>query len=246
MRPAAQRAGLPDKIEAVLFDAGGVLLDLDYAYLRRLIEVRQGAVAVEDLARFEAAARDEIHRQVTGGGRASDAWRDYFHVILGRVGVPAAEQPGIVDSLWEAHQRFGLWTVAIPGSPEIVAELKRRGYRLGVVSNAEGRVEQDLDAAGYRGLFETVVDSHVVGVEKPDPEIFRIALQRMEAAAERAVYVGDLPAVDLAGARSAGLSAVLLDRFDLYPDAPAPRLRSLAELPALLDGVAGPDQKDQA
>lgn len=239
-------AALPERIDTVLFDAGGVLLDLDYAYLRRLIEARHGEVTVAELSRLEALARMEIHRQVAGGGRVSDAWRDYFHVILGKVGVPAAEQNGIVDSLWEAHQRFGLWTVAIPGAPEVVAELKRRGYRIGVVSNAEGRVEQDLESAGYRGLLETVVDSHVVGVEKPDPEIFRIALQRLEVGAETALYVGDLPAVDLAGARAAGIAPVLLDRHDLYQDVAAPRLRSLEELPALLDRAAGPDQKVQA
>ena len=240
MGGAPTGTGLPERIDAVLFDAGGVLLDLDYAYLRRLIEARHGAVTVDELSRLEAAARMEIHRQVAGGGRVSEAWRDYFYVILGRVGVPAAEQNGIVDSLWDAHQRFGLWTVAIPGGPEVVAGLKRRGFRLGVVSNAEGRVEQDLESAGYRGLFETVVDSHVVGVEKPDPEIFRIALQRLDSAAEHAVYVGDLPAVDLAGARAAGIAPVLLDRHELYPDLAGPRLLSLEELPALLGGTAAP------
>lgn len=241
----AQDSGLPERVDVVLFDAGGVLLDLDYAYLRRLIEARHGAVTIEQLAQLEAQARMEIHRQVAGGGRVSDAWRDYFHVILARVGVPAAEQDGVIDSLWEAHQRFGLWTVAIPGGPEVVADLKRRGFRLGVVSNAEGRVEQDLESAGYRGLFETVIDSHVVGVEKPDPEIFRIALKGLDAAAQNALYVGDLPAVDLAGARAAGLAPVLLDRHDLYPDVAGPRLRSLQELPALLDRTGGP-QKVQA
>ena len=239
-------AGLPQRIDTVLFDAGGVLLDLDYAYLRRLIEARHGEVSVDELSRLEALARMEIHRQVSDGGRVSDAWRDYFHVILGKVGVPAAEQNEIVDSLWEAHQRFGLWTVAIPGAPEIVAGLKRRGYRIGVVSNAEGRVEQDLESAGYRGLLETVVDSHVVGVEKPDPEIFHIALRRMETEPGSALYVGDLPAVDLEGARAAGIAPVLLDRHDLYPDVAGVRLRELAELSALLEGRGGPGQKVQA
>jgi putative hydrolase of the HAD superfamily len=212
-----------------------VLLDLDYAYLRRLIEVRHGEVTEKELARWEAVARQAIHRQVAEGGRTSEAWRDYFHIILGRVGVPSGEQGEIIDALWEAHQRFGLWTVAIPGSRETVSEIKRRGYRLGVVSNAEGRVEQDLDSAGYRGLFETVVDSHVVGVEKPDPRIFHLALAKMKAVAETAVYVGDVPSVDIAGARSAGLAAILLDRHELYTDVDERRLSSIRDLPALLD-----------
>jgi putative hydrolase of the HAD superfamily len=221
-------------VETLLFDAGGVLLDLDYAYLRRLIESRHGKVSTDELSRYEAAARHEIHRQVTEGGRVSETWRDYFRIILSRVGVPVEERDGIVDSLWEAHQRFGLWTVAIHGAPEIVAAMRGRGLRIGVVSNAEGRVEQDLDSAGYRGLLETVVDSHLVGVEKPDPEIFRIALKRMKVGPESAIYVGDLPSVDIAGARAAGIAPVLLDRHDLYPDEEAHRIRSIEELPALL------------
>ena len=224
----------PERLETLLFDAGGVLLDLDYAYLRRLIEARHGEVSLDDLAGYEAAARHEIHRQVMEGGRASETWRDYFRIILSKVGVPVEEWEEIVDSLWEAHQKFGLWTVAIDGAPETIAELKRRGLRIGVVSNAEGRVEHDLEAAGYRGLLETVVDSHLVGVEKPDPEIFRIALKRMKVKPEGAVYVGDLPSVDVAGARAAGLAAVLLDRYDLYPDESVRRIGSIRELPALL------------
>jgi putative hydrolase of the HAD superfamily len=224
----------PDRVETVLLDAGGVLLDLDYAYLRRLIDVRHGEVGIEDLARHEAAARHEIHRQVSSGGRVSETWRDYFRIILSKVGVAVEQWEEIVDSLWEAHQKFGLWTVAIDGAPETVALLKRRGLRIGVVSNAEGRVEQDLEAAGYRGLLETVVDSHLVGVEKPDPEIFNIALKRMKVEAGSAVYVGDLPSVDIAGARAAGLGAVLLDRHDIYQESGARRIRSIRELPPLL------------
>jgi HAD superfamily hydrolase (TIGR01509 family) len=223
----------PERVESVLLDAGGVLLDLDYEYLRRLIEAHHGEVTIDDLARFEAAARYEIHRQVIEGGRVSETWRDYFRIILSKVGVPVDERDGIVDSLWEAHQKFGLWTVPIEGAPETVAGLKEQGFRIGVVSNAEGRVEQDLEAAGFRGLLETVVDSHLVGVQKPDPEIFHIAMKRMNISPESAIYVGDLPSVDIAGARAAGLGAVLLDRHDIYPDESVRRIRSIRELPLL-------------
>lgn len=229
----------PRAVETVLLDAGGVLLDLDYGYLRRLIDTRRDGrlprISESELSRLEAVARQEIHRQVASGGRVSDAWRDYFHAILGRADVPAAEQPALIDALWEAHQRVGLWTVPIDGGPETVAQLKRRGLALGVVSNAEGRVARDLDAAGYAGSFGAVIDSHVVGVEKPDPEIFRIALTRLGAAPETTVHVGDVPAVDVEGARAAGLVPVLLDRHDLYPQADVRRIRSIRELPDLLE-----------
>jgi putative hydrolase of the HAD superfamily len=79
-----------------------------------------------------------------------------------------------------------------------------------------------------------VVDSHVVGVEKPDPEIFRIALERMDAPAESAVFLGDVPSVDIVGAHAAGIAPILLDRHDLYGDLGERRVRSIRELPAML------------
>lgn len=233
MNPTPDR---PASVDTVLLDAGGVLLDLDYAYLRRLLEAREIDVEVEALSEAEAFARTEIERRVRGGGRTIDAWRDYFRIILGRAGLPAGQHDTVIDSLWEAHQRVGLWTVAIPGGPDAVRSLKGAGYRLAVVSNAEGQVERDLASAGYEGLLETVVDSHVVGVEKPDPAIFGLALERLGMPADTAVYVGDVPSVDVVGARAAGLFPILLDRHDLYRDADAPRLSAIADLPGWLGG----------
>ena len=222
------------RAETVLLDAGGVLLDLDYAFLRRLLEAGRVATTIEALSESEAVARTAIDRRVREGGRTSEAWRDYFRILLTRVGAPPEFAEEIIDTLAEAHQRVGLWTVAIDGAVETVAALKQAGYRLGVVSNAEGRVARDLDGAGFAGLFETVVDSHLVGVEKPDPRIFRIALERMGASAESAVFLGDVPAVDVAGARAAGLTALLLDRHDLYADFEVTRVTSIRELPGIL------------
>jgi putative hydrolase of the HAD superfamily len=225
----------PAKIETVLLDAGGVLLDLDYDYLRRLLDARGFEVSRDELAVLEARARVEIERRVRDGGRVGEAWRDYFRSILGRAAVPPDHHEAIVDSLWEAHHRVGLWTVAIPGAVETVRGLRRRGYRVGVVSNAEGRVEADLASAGFDGLLETVVDSHHVGIEKPDPGIFAIALERLGVRADSTVFVGDVPAVDLDGARAAGIFPLLLDRHDLYPGVDAPRLRRIHDLRDWLD-----------
>jgi putative hydrolase of the HAD superfamily len=224
----------PERVETVLLDAGGVLLDLDYRYLARLLEAKGSEIGIDAISRAESLARTELQARVTKGERVSELWRDYFHIILANVGTPLEDHEPIIETLWEAHQRFGLWTAPIPGAVETVKTLKELGFRLAVVSNAEGQVERDLNGAGFDGLFETVVDSHVVGVEKPDPAIFRIALERLEAEADTAVYLGDVPAVDIAGARAAGIAAVLLDRHDLYPDVDAPRLHSIEEFPGWL------------
>ena len=222
------------RVHTVLLDAGGVLLDLDYRFVQRLIAARGCHADLETLQESEAHARTSIERRVREGGRTSEAWRDYFRFLLARVGADPGWTEEIIDVLWDAHHRVGLWTVAIDGAVEAVRALREAGYRVGVVSNAEGRVEQDLGAAGFRGLLEAVVDSHVVGVEKPDPRIFAIALERLGAEAASTVFLGDVPAVDVDGALAAGIAPILLDRHDLYPDAPAPRLRAIAELPGFL------------
>jgi len=230
----AGNSQLPERVEAVLLDAGGVLLDLDYGYLRRLIEAKHPQLGTTDLARAEAMARREINRTVLAGGRISETWRDYFRILLGAVDVPVALHESIIDSLWSAHERVGLWTAVAEDALEAVAALRQMGFRLGVVSNAEGQVERDLTGAGFEDVFETVIDSHVVGVEKPDPAIFEIALERMKLDRETTIFVGDLPSVDVVGAREAGIGAILLDRHDIYTDVDVPRLHTLAELPALL------------
>lgn len=224
----------PRRYTTVLLDAGGVLLDLDYAFVNRLLRARHVMTTAEALSESEAIARTTIDRRVREGGRTSEAWRDYFRILLTRVGAPPERAEEIIDTLAEAHQRVGLWTVAIDGAVETVRELKAAGYRLGVVSNAEGRVEHDLMGAGFAGLFDTVVDSHVVGVEKPDPRIFHIALERMKVEASSAVFLGDVPAVDVAGATAAGLTPFLLDRHGLYADHGPRRMTSIRQLPQML------------
>ena len=223
---------LPSRVDAVLFDAGGVLLDLDFAFLRRVIGGHHAEVTESELSGVEARARLEINRGHLDAGPAGN-WRDFFYLVLGRVGVPPEEHDTIIDTLWEAHHRVGLWTVAVPGGPEAVAGLGQRGIRVGVVSNAEGQVARDLAAAGYGGAFETIVDSHLVGVRKPDPEIFRIALERMNIDAARTVYLGDMPVVDVEGARAAGVAPILFDRHGFYEDLDVLRIAALDQLPRL-------------
>ena len=87
---------------------------------------------------------------------------------------------------------------------------------------------------GLAPFFQTIVDSTEEGIEKPDPGIFRVALDRAGARAETTLHVGDLYHVDVVGARSAGLKGALLDPLDLYPGADAERFSSLA---ALADAV---------
>jgi putative hydrolase of the HAD superfamily len=111
-----------------------------------------------------------------------------------------------------------------------LAALRAKGFRLVVLSNANGTLHRAFDRLGLTSAFDVIFDSHQEGVEKPDPRFFRIALERSGAAAETTMHVGDLYHVDVAGARAAGLTPALLDVAGLYPDCDCLRVRSLTEL----------------
>ena len=224
--------------EVVLLDAGGTLITLDYDELRRALRNGGPHGAAPDDAALDAA---EGRARVWGAAAAARGvngralWDGYFGRILEETGVPRSAHAAALDALWRAHHERGLWRRPVPGALGVVARLHAAGRRLAVVSNAEGQVEQDLVAAGFGAYLETVVDSHRVGVAKPDPRIFAIALERLGVAAGQALYVGDVPAYDVAGARAAGIPAVLLDPWGIHADVgDAVRIASLAELPALL------------
>jgi putative hydrolase of the HAD superfamily len=110
-----------------------------------------------------------------------------------------------------------------------------------VVSNADGTVEQQLrdDAfcqvgSGAGVEVTAVLDSTVVGVAKPDPAIFRLALALLDVPPARAIHVGDTPSADVTGARAAGVRPVLVDPYDLHADVDCVRVASLAGVLELL------------
>ena len=92
---------------------------------------------------------------------------------------------------------------------------------------------------GLAAAFDVVFDSQVVGIEKPDPRFFQLALEQSGARAETTVHVGDLYHVDVVGARAAGIAAILLDAGNLYGDYDCPRVRTIGEVVDLIakDGI---------
>jgi putative hydrolase of the HAD superfamily len=93
---------------------------------------------------------------------------------------------------------------------------RARGVKVAVISNSEGKLDGLFVDLGLRGHFDLVVDSALVGVEKPDPRIFAVALETLGVPADRALHLGDLYATDIVGARAAGLRCALVDPFEHY------------------------------
>ena len=225
---------LPAQLDAVLFDAGGTLLHLDYACMARIVRAHGVELSETALRRAETASRHAIDAQARarGGVDDNDATRreGYFGNLLRAAEVGPARLPAILAALEAENLAANLWRVPFEQAAETLQGLRARGLRTAVVSNADGRAEALLHAAGLGAYLELVVDSHYEGIEKPDPEIFRRALARLGVHAERAVYVGDIYAIDVVGARAAGMSPVLIDALGAYPGADCPRIERLAEL----------------
>ncbi len=128
---------------------------------------------------------------------------------------------------WERSENFELFEDALP----VLAELRRYELRLGLVSNT-GR---DLEAfvAHHRLDVDVAIGSRAHGRTKPDPTIFRAALERLEVEPEEAAMVGDSIEDDVEGASALGMLAILLDRERRHPEF-EPRLTDLYGLPAAL------------
>jgi FMN phosphatase YigB (HAD superfamily) len=209
------------KPEAILFDAGGTLVLQDHI---RLTEVLGHPLTYEDSFEAHYRAMDAFARRRMAGETVDwKIWQDDF---FGRLRLSDPAQGAILT-----NSGYGFWSFAIPGAVETIKNL---GIRVGVISNSDGSVTESLQQAGFDGTFEFVIDSFDIGASKPDPAIFQAGLDHLGLTGDKVWYVGDSLFHDIAGALGAGYAqAVLIDPFDLAIEH-EPRLRSVADLPALL------------
>jgi HAD superfamily hydrolase (TIGR01549 family) len=240
---------MKNPIDAVLFDMGGTLRrtagrtrDEKYQLIQRIMGLVGTQSDVEDFSR-RLSKRSNAYKQ----------WAEQTHLELSESELwtqwmlpdyPAAQiQPMAVQLNQLYREAIGL-RVIFPESREVVLELFRRGYRLGLVSNTTSSVEVPalLKELEITGCFETVILSTVAGKRKPDPTILLDAARRMGVEPERCAYIGDRIDRDVAAARQAGFSKAIILRDprqpgamepnvpDLVPDQTIQNLRELLEL----------------
>ena len=229
---------LPDgvSVRALLLDAGGVLVRPSFARVADALRARGVEADPGALAAAEPRAKKTLDRPPSPG-LATDAERGwhYFNLVLKEAGIarsPATDAALLDVKAW--HDRHCLWEDVPEGVRPSLERFRAAGLRLAVVSNSNGTLHRLFDRLGFTPVFDVILDSQVEGVEKPDPRVFRLALERLGEPAESALHVGDIYHVDVVGARAAGIRPVLVDEAGLYAGADCPRVRSLAELAAHL------------
>ena len=237
----------------IFLDAGNTLVSIDWQLFGAELAAIGPAVDPTLLARAEARARPALSRWIPGRStEARDTFIAYVRMILEHLppeclaGGDAFElAAALAPRIKVVGHADRLWNVPLPGVRAALEALRGRGIARVVVSNSDGSVEKSLARAGLRELVDQVVDSHLVGHEKPDPAIFEHALAISGAERERTLHVGDMYTADVLGARAAGLAAVLLDPHgDWGPvDCPmAPDLLGLVRAAWPAGGPAAPRQ----
>lgn len=227
------------RIRALFFDVGGTLVDIDYDLIAQLMGCGAAGAALREA---EPQVRVRMNGFLAGAGRLTET-PDTFRYMLTTLGeiarIPISEET--FDRISKENARRTVWRVANPDAANIGAVMKKSGIRVGVISNSDGTVTSLLDECGFGGQFETVIDSAIVGVAKPDPEIFQIAMARMGVVARETAFVGDIPSVDIMGARAAGLEPILYDRAGIYRewavDEDVPSIDRMAQLPHVIESL---------
>lgn len=238
----------------VLFDLGSTLIYFDGDWSDVMPQAIQQATARlralgHELVDDGAFAEAYYALILEYSQRRDDTFIEYTsdHVleqVLRARSVPMPPKEHLRDALKSLYLvTQSHWHVEADAAPMLEA-LRSGGARLGIVSNAsdDHDVQTLVDNAGLRGYFDFIISSAAVGVRKPHPKIFELALSQWGARPEQAVMVGDTVSADVAGANRSGIASVWITRRNDTPEnraaaretPPDATITALSELPGLL------------
>jgi putative hydrolase of the HAD superfamily len=239
------------RCRAVLCDLDDTLFDHRHATRQALGDLRQGESALaawpmEELEQRHGEILEELHGEVLAGRRTIDSARnERFLRLLEAAGADRVAERAVTAA---GHYRVAYeaaWR-PVPGARALLEAITASGRVVGVVTNnkvAEQR--RKLDRTGLAPFVSALVTSEEVGVSKPAPRIFEVALDALELAAADVVMLGDAWSTDIVGAVEVGIRAVWFNpRGRSSPDAAVPEVQSLEPtrdvLDALFDGLPEP------
>jgi putative hydrolase of the HAD superfamily len=226
---------------AVLFDSGGIFLLPEHKRIVGAFARAEVVISPDKLddAHYRAATHFTTSLDVEADWAGS--WSGYLDAYIDACDIVTDDRDEVHQHLDSEFADAALWLSVAPGSREGLRAVAETNVVLGVVSNADGQMaarlrEREVLQVGPGMGVEVgcVIDSGDVGVMKPDPRIFQIALDALDVEPSEAWYIGDMPAFDIVGARRAGLRPFLLDPLGLHGDADYECVATLAELATLI------------
>jgi putative hydrolase of the HAD superfamily len=248
------------KIRTVLFDLGGTLLYFDGELpdvFRRADEALMNALEERGITLDrEAFCQDFRARMDAYYSERETEFIEFTTTYVlkealvswGYLGVPDTTIQPALAALYRVSQAH--WQPEEDALSALTA-LRDKGYKLGLISNAgdDTDVQVLVDKAKLRPYFDVILTSAALGIRKPNPRIFEIALNRLEAPPDQAVMVGDTLGADILGAINAGVRSIWITR---RADTPANRahtdtitpdaaVETLAEVPAMVELLLGPE-----
>ena len=203
------------KFEGILFDYGHTLVWFPHYREIQLISVqnvqrRLRALGVSvKTSRIQALIEEYAHRRKNQRVGIDAEFRE----ILSGLGVARYNEEDlhqIIESHWRPYVQDAR---ARMGAKNLLNYLKSKGYKLGIVANIwSGGMNPALEKLGLDRFLDTMIASVDVGYQKPEPEIFQLALERLELGAQETIMVGDNPSSDIQGAHNLGICTVRLMR----------------------------------
>lgn len=225
--------------KGVFFDAGDTLITIPEAQtiLVEYLAEHSVPISAEDAARFLQEAMDRFYIRKKRNPEAlcsPDAertfWMDVYRYVLERLGV---EQHLTKEEIQECcRELYGLYLepsryLLFDDVKPALERLSKAGYRIGLVSNFASELRLILEDKGILSYFDPLVISAEAGVEKPNPAIFRMALEQSGLAAQDVLYVGDHEINDIWAPAQVGMDAVRIKR---YPDQTGEGIEGLMQL----------------
>ena len=214
---------------------------MNYPAIADHLKGRGLPVSIEAIEEAEIRARVRLDADLARGASTEGrpAQNYYLVYLLEGLGITTPGEIEVASGFYRSYNApGGIYNVADAHALSALRMAKAAGLVVGVVSNSNGSARALLAGAGLGDALDFVIDSAVVGVEKPDPRIFRLGLEQAGVAAHEAVYVGDLYSVDVLGSRAAGLGSILLDPRGFWGPRDCDTARDLIEATGIILGTA--------
>ncbi|KGT47607.1 HAD family hydrolase [Acinetobacter sp. HR7] len=221
-------------IRAVLFDLDNTLTHRDLsvqAYSRYLADYY-----THSLQQVEIEKITEIVRRIDNGGYPKKELLTHS-TIGGSVAHALREelawraQPSLEELTDFWFQNFGQFAVAMPQAEQLLQSLKSADYKLAVISNGGHETRLNIiNGLGFSHYFDEIISSGLVGISKPNPEIFLHTAEKLEVAPEHCLYIGDHPINDIQGAENAGMQSLWIEGFHAPVQPIERKIKNLVEV----------------